>query len=205
MWELRWILVALGVAVVAGVYGWYRLPYRFRLVRRRGGEPRTSPGGPDAPPAPPAPADAPVRQAAAGPEKVITLRFVPRNGEGINAQKAVLALRAAGLEHGRYGIFHFPMEADRQQAQFSVASLIEPGSFDLSNLEEQALPGMSFFMVLPGGGDPVGRFDRMVAVARRLKRFLDAELFDDQGSSWSIQRERYVREEIIEYCHQTRG
>ena len=202
MWELRWILVALGVAVVAGIYGWYRLPYRLRFVRRMGGGPRVSPGGLDVPPAP---EDAPARPAAAGPKKVIALRFVPRNGGGINAEQAVLALRAAGLEHGRYGIFHFPMEADRQQAEFSVASLIEPGSFDLSNLEEQTLPGMSFFMVLPGEGDPVGRFDRMVAVARRLKRFLDAELFDDQGSSWSIQRERYVREEIIEYCHQTRG
>ena len=202
MWELRWILVALGVAVVAGIYGWYRLPFRLRLVRRMGGGARASPNGLDAPPAP---EDAPARQAAAGPKKVITLRFVPRNGGGINAEQAVLALRAAGLEHGRYGIFHFPMEADRQQAEFSVASLIEPGSFDLSNLEEQTLPGMSFFMVLPGGGDPIGRFDRMVGVARKLKRFLDAELFDDQGSSWSIQRERYVREEIIEYCHQTRG
>ena len=202
MWELRWILVALGVVVVAGIYGWYRLPYRLRFVRLMGGEPRVSPGEPDAPPAP---EDAPVRPSAAVPKKVITLRFVPRKGEGINAHQAVLALRAAGLEHGRYGIFHFPMEADREQAEFSVASLIEPGSFDLSNLEEQTLPGMSFFMVLPGGGDPVVRFDRMVAVARKLKRFLDAELFDDQGSSWSIQRERYVREEIIEYCHQARG
>ena len=61
---------------------------------------------------------------------------------------------------------------------------------------------MSFFMVLPGLGDPVSRFDRMVAVARNLMQSLNAELFDEQGSSWSVQRERYVREEIIEYCHQ---
>jgi len=27
-------------------------------------------------------------------------------------------------------------------------------------------------------------------------------LHDERGSSWSVQRERYVREEIIEYRHQ---
>jgi cell division protein ZipA len=61
---------------------------------------------------------------------------------------------------------------------------------------------MSFFMVLPGPGDPVARFDTMVSTARAMAVELDAELYDDRGSSWSIQRERYVREEIIEYRHQ---
>jgi FtsZ-interacting cell division protein ZipA len=61
---------------------------------------------------------------------------------------------------------------------------------------------MSFFMVLPGVGDPVSRFDQMVDVARSLARTLDADLHDEKGSSWSVQRERYVREEMIEYRHQ---
>ena len=42
----------------------------------------------------------------------------------------------------------------------------------------------------------------MVGTARELARELEAELRDENGSSWSIQRERYVREEIIEYLHQ---
>ena len=60
---------------------------------------------------------------------------------------------------------------------------------------------MSFFMVLPGSGDPVARFDAMVATARDLARDLEGELRDEKGSSWSFQRERYVREEVIAYCH----
>jgi cell division protein ZipA len=88
------------------------------------------------------------------------------------------------------------------EPKFSVANLTEPGSFDLAKLSETKIPGMSFFMVLPGVGDPIERFDEMVATARSLARELHGELRDDKGSSWSIQRERYVREEIIEYCHQ---
>lgn len=136
------------------------------------------------------------------PEKIVTIRFIPREGE-IGGEEAVLALREAGLEHGRYGIFHLhDDDTPGREAKFSVASLTEPGSFDLTKLATSPIAGMSFFMVLPGTGDPVSRFDAMVETARMLSVKLDAELFDDRGSSWSIQRERYVREEIIRYRHQ---
>ena len=42
----------------------------------------------------------------------------------------------------------------------------------------------------------------MVETARALSVELAADLFDERGSSWSGQRERYLREEIIEYRHQ---
>lgn len=136
-------------------------------------------------------------------ERVVTVRLVPKTDEPWNAQRIVLALRAEGLQHGRYGIFHrFPDAGSREEPLFSVANLTEPGSFDLAHLAETVLPGMSFFLVLPGAGDPVERFDMMVAAARSLALELDGELHDDRGSSWSIQRERYVREQIIEYRYQ---
>jgi hypothetical protein len=43
----------------------------------------------------------------------------------------------------------------------------------------------------------------MVETARRLSVELAADLFDERGSSWSSQRERYLREELIEYRHQS--
>lgn len=133
-------------------------------------------------------------------DTVVTLRFIPQ-GKEIASDKVVLALRAAGLTHGRYGIFHKHGSEANDTPMFSVANLTEPGSFDLAHLAETKIPGMSFFMILPGEGDPLERFDAMVATARELSRELGGELRDDKGSSWSIQRERYVREEIIEYCH----
>lgn len=135
------------------------------------------------------------------PERVIALRFVA-GVDGVNCQKAILALRSAGLEHGRYGIFHRMARTGAAEPLFSVANLTEPGSFDLKNAADNTLPGMTFFMVLPGRGDPVERFDDMVQTARVLAREFDADLFDDRGSSWSVQRERYIREEVIQYRHQ---
>ena len=56
-------------------------------------------------------------------------------------------------------------------------------------------------MVIPGPGDPVRRFDAMIELARALAEQLDGVLLDERGSSWSIQRERYIREDIIQFQH----
>ena len=90
----------------------------------------------------------------------------------------------------------------RTARAFSVASLTEPGSFDLEHSGDTTIAGLSFFVVLPGTDDPVARFDAMVETARALSVELAADLFDERGSSWSSQRERYLREELIEYRHQ---
>ena len=81
-------------------------------------------------------------------------------------------------------------------AQFSV-----PGSFDLANIKEQQISGISLFMVLPGPIDGVDAFDRMMTAARAISQTLDAELLDESGSTLSIQRERYMREEVIQFQH----
>ena len=206
MWDLRWVLLGLGALVLIGVYLWSRgilsrdmLP---ALPRRK--EPSIG-----EPPPPPEPAPQPEslvetvseeEKARPGPERVVALRLVPRGAE-LPTERAVAALRDAGLEHGRYSIFHRQLGTNREG--FSVASLTEPGSFDLEHLGDATIAGLSFFLVLPGKGDPVSRFDAMVETARALSVELAADLFDESGSSWSSQRERYLREELIEYRHQS--
>jgi len=211
MTDLRWVLLALGILVVGAVYLFsLGIPQRWlapivALRKRKTAESvRVEPAFDDSDQAADDPSDDEAEDSpepeARPPERVVTLRFIPSTKE-IASDKVVLALRAEGLRHGRYGIFHMHASDLSDEPMFSVASLTEPGSFDLARLAETRIPGMSFFMVLPGEGDPVERFDAMIATARGLARDLGGELRDDKGSSWSIQRERYIREEIIEYCH----
>ena len=146
------------------------------------------------------PQDAPgTAHAVAATERVVSLRLVPGEGEHLDAERTVRALREVGLQHGPFDIFHYCEDRSVPESGFSVANLVEPGSFDLSNLAGTTLPGMTFFLVLPGSRDPVERFDKMVEIARELCQSLDAELLDELGNSWSIQSERYLREELIEY------
>ena len=199
MWDLRWVLLGLGALLVIGLYLWSRGLFKrhARLELPQAEDDFDLPAAETGAAAALEPRK-PVRHA---PERVIALRLIPR-GDELRSERAVLALRGAGLQHGRYGIFHRMTPQQGDNALFSVASLTEPGSFDLANLSESTIAGMSFFIVLPGMGDPVARFDMMIETARSLAVELDAELHDERGSSWSVQRERYVREEIIEYRHQ---
>jgi cell division protein ZipA len=209
MWDLRWVLLGLGAFVLVGVYLWSRgIVSRDMLPALPRRKQRTEPsiGGPPPAPAVPAAETPPPlvetvseeERARPAPDRIVALRLIPRTGE-LPAERAVTALRNAGLEHGRYSIFHRQLGSNREG--FSVASLTEPGSFDLDNLGISTIAGLSFFVVLPGQGDPVARFDAMVETARALSVELAADLFDERGSSWSSQRERYLREELIEYRH----
>jgi cell division protein ZipA len=205
MWDLRWVLIGLGALVLVGVYLLSRgilrrdmlpaLPRRKQRTEPTLGEPAPA----AAPEPPPSLVETVTEEEKKAPERIVALRLVPR-AEELATERAITALRSAGLEHGRYSIFHRQLGTNREG--FSVASLTEPGSFDLDHAPDDTIAGLSFFVVLPGNGDPVARFDAMVETARRLSVELKADLFDERGSSWSSQRERYLREELIEYRHQ---
>ena len=103
------------------------------------------------------------------------------------------------MRHGKFGIYHRHDGIDEDKVIFSVASLVEPGSFDLANLKSQEIPGISLFMVLPGPMDGAEAFELMMIAARALSQSLKADLLDESGSSLSIQRERYMREDIVQF------
>ena len=149
-----------------------------------------------------APGDA---DSAADEQRVVSLRLVAGEGRQLDAERTVRALSEAGLQHGPYEIFHYCEDRNVPESGFSVANLVEPGSFDLTALTDTTLPGMTFFLILPGSRDPVERFDRMIGVACELCQELDAELLDESGSSWTFRSERYVREELIEYRRRQSG
>ncbi len=135
------------------------------------------------------------------PQKIVTLRVVAKNRGSFRGDKLILCMRGIGLRHGKFGIFHRHEGDETTATIFSAASLVEPGSFELSNLKEQEIPGISLFAVLPGPIDGADAFDLMMAAARAIAQSLDGELLDESGSTLSIQRERYLREEIIQFEH----
>jgi cell division protein ZipA len=211
MWDLRWVLIGLGALVVIGVYLWSKGVFSRALPQAAQRRQRSEPTIGDSTAPEPAPSVEHESQAAAplprkhtrgAPERIIALRLIPR-GEELPMERAVVALKSVGLEHGKFGIFHRPLSEQPDEPAFSVASLTEPGTFDLDNLSDQTIAGLSLFVVLPGEGDAVARFDAMVEAARALSVELEADLLDERGSSWSVQRERYIREEIIKYRHQS--
>lgn len=212
---LRWWLLFFGLLVVAGVY-WFS---RREQHAKSNAEPakRQAPtlngdtadaGYEDAPNllARERSANAADERSESGisaerPQKIVTLRLVTQGGGSFPGDDLILSLRGLGLRHGKFGIFHRYDDDDENRTVFSAASLVEPGSFDLANIKDQEIPGISLFLVLPGPIDGVEAFDLMMAASRSLAQSLNAELLDESGSTLSIQRERYMREEIVQYEH----
>ena len=209
---LRWLLLFFGILVIAGVYIYSRrarnsIDEDTADVRRVEPTLQLDAEGSDTrePAAAIAePSDDEVitaEPAESLPQKIVTLRLVAHEKSAFKGDELILSLRGIGLRHGKFGIFHRYDGNDESRTIFSAASLIEPGSFDLANIKDQQIPGISLFLVLPGPIDSVEAFDLMMAAARTLTHSLDGELLDESGSTLSIQRERYLREEIIQYHH----
>ncbi len=203
---LRWLLLLFGLLVIAGVYLYSRRERTKATDQEPAPEHReptllegfASPGKNSEPGIPASDGDTPI---SAVEPKIVTLRVVAREKDAFRGDELVLNLRGIGMRHGKFGIFHRYEGTDEKDVVFSVASLVEPGNFDLENIKEQQIPGISMFMVLPGPIDGADAFDLLTTAARALSQSLNAELLDESGSTLSIQRERYLREEIIQYEH----
>ena len=212
---LRWWLLLFGLLVIAGVYLY------SRREKDKPAEESVAPSGPRVEPTLgddesdefgtddenqiESPSigedDSSEPGAERAPQKIVPLRLVGHDKKLFQGDELILSMRGIGLRHGKFGIFHRYDGNDESRTIFSAASLVEPGSFDLANIKDQQIPGISLFLVLPGPIDSVDGFDLMMAAARALSQSLDGELLDESGSTLSIQRERYLREEIIQYQH----
>jgi cell division protein ZipA len=222
--ELRWFLLLTGIALVGAIYIYTRFKSRIdrglqATISRS--EPSLNSVSVEAAALPANDHDTPVLvepEVTAEPEPesepdpnsavaggiepmIVAVRLMARNREGFKGEKLILTMRELGLQHGSYGIFHRQPDDADSRADFSVASLLEPGAFDLTKVKTDLYPGVSIFMSLPGSKDGIEIFDDMLATSRSLAERLEGELFDEQGSSLSVQRERYLREEVIAFEH----
>jgi cell division protein ZipA len=103
----------------------------------------------------------------------------------------------AGLRFGDMDIFHYFIEEGDGESIFSVANLVEPGTFNLENLDEMSTPGLTLFLKLPGPVEDIKAFDGFIDVAMQLKESLGAELRDKKRNILSKQMIGHMREEIL--------
>ena len=200
--ELRLILLLIGAAIVAAIW----LFSRQRKPSSEMPTPRSAPtlgeGGfpEDDFPSETIPGSsaktAPVREQ--GEQLILALHVMPRDGEHFAGAKVLDAFDACNLRFGRYQVFH-RMDAPGGNSVFSVANVVEPGSFELETLDSEELPGLTLFMVLPGPRSGVAAYADMLATSRQLAQFLDGEVLDQERSTLTRQTARHIRERIITF------
>ena len=105
------------------------------------------------------------------------------------------------LEHGRMGLFHHfaGRQANDARPVFSVANVMEPGTFDVAGWRGFETEGLCLFMQVPGPIDGPIAFDLMVDIGAKLARELGGELRDSHRSSLTGQGIAQMREQVVEH------
>ncbi len=136
---------------------------------------------------------------AAPVEELLVINILAPRGERFEGEGLINALRAQGLRYGDMNIFHRIDPATKAKL-YSVANAVEPGTFDLADLESMRSPGMSFFMQLPGPEDASGAFEDMLNAARQVAVALGGELRDEALSALSGQATEHMRQRIADFA-----
>lgn len=116
---------------------------------------------------------------AAPQEEVVILSLMAPAGDTYNGMQLLDAMELCGLHYGDMGIFHYT-DLDSDQTLFSIANVLEPGSFDINDMGAVETPGLALFMRLPAPIDGEKALLTFVQQAKRLKEQLHGRLTDRQ-------------------------
>jgi cell division protein ZipA len=149
-----------------------------------------------------APAPAPVRApVGARPdykiERIITLYVAARSGGMLAASDIIVAAEKADLAFGDMGIFHRLARGKKNEGPvFSMASMVKPGHFDMTRIDNARTPGVTLFMTLPGPLAALDAWEMLLPTAQRLAKLLDAQVLDEDRNTLGRQRIAHIRDEL---------
>jgi cell division protein ZipA len=149
--------------------------------------------------------EAPVRATSAPlemtmPDKVVTLYVKAPPGVPFRGNFLMEAMDKAGLAFGDMQIFHYLENHNgRQHALFSVANMVEPGTFNPQAMDNFSTRGLVMFLQLPAPFDAIRAFDSMIAAARSLATSLEGIMYDSTHSVLTNQTISHLREDVIDY------
>ena len=134
------------------------------------------------------------------PEKVVTLFVLAPVGVPFRGAFLLDAMSKADLQFGDMQIFHCREKYEgKEQTLFSVANIMEPGTFDQEAGENFTTRGLVLFMQLPGPVDAIKAFDSMVRAARSLADSLEGSVCDASRSVLTNQTIAHLREGVVDY------
>ena len=135
-----------------------------------------------------------------GEEKIVALSVMAPTGRPWQGSSLAEALAGMKLKLDDQGVFRRSRGRGKAATSlYTVANIIEPGTFDAAALEELSTPGVVFILQLPGSFDAQATFEEMLSDARKLAEQLDGQLLDGRRCDLTQQALEHMREELREY------
>lgn len=114
---------------------------------------------------------------------VVVLRILTAAENPYSGYELLQTILATGLRFGDMNIFHYYEDNDENSpVLFSLASLTEPGCFDLENMGGYSCDGLTLFMQFRQQKSFVAAFDAMLLVAQQLVNDLGGKIVDKSGA-----------------------
>lgn len=131
-------------------------------------------------------------------EELIVMNVLAEPDRPYTGDELFATLRTCGLKFGDMNIFH-RVEPLTKSVQYSVANAVEPGTFDMADMEAIRCAGLCFFMQLPGPEDPSAAFEDMLSVAKSVVKGLGGEVKDEHRNIMTPQTVEHYRQRIQDY------
>jgi cell division protein ZipA len=123
---------------------------------------------------------------------LIQISVIAGPGKFFNGTALREALLDADLLHGDMGIFH-RYDRDLKQTLFSIASLVEPGTFPMDDMADFECPGIVLFFQTARVSDPLSIYDDLVSTSRDLASRLHGIQWDERRQPLSASKIAHMR------------
>jgi len=126
---------------------------------------------------------------------IIVLYILPKPDQILVGSQINSAAQAMGLSFGEMNVFHF---MDENRSVFSLANMLEPGSFDADTIHDLKTTGLTVFMQLHAG-DPLDDLTEMLQRSYQLAGLLDARLCNHKREPLTEQDAENYRMQVSDF------
>jgi len=132
--------------------------------------------------------------------QIITFLIKAAPGKTFFGDNIMAATNIVGLKFGDMNIFHYyGVEGkESEESIFSLASMHEPGYFEMDKMETYQTRGLTLFMQLPAPMDNIMAFDLMQETAMRLTDMLQGEIWSSKNYPIDAKTLQAMRDIIAE-------
>ena len=132
--------------------------------------------------------------------EVLSLSVVMPSTQIMSGAVLLPTLLTLGLKYGEMNIFHRHQDnAGNGAVTFSLANMMNPGSFDLDTMETFVTQGITLFMMLPNAGNAFDVYQQMLSAAKQLSEEFGAQILDDKRNVVTKQTEQHYVSRIRDF------
>lgn len=134
-------------------------------------------------------------KAASAQQQILVMHLMAPKGEVLSGRQLQEAALNVGLRYGELKIFQRHLHEDGSgEVLFSMANLVNPGTFDLKTIDQMTTPGVTLFMALDDIADPVSAFDIMIESVDSMAAVMSLSVLDETRSSMTRQTIDHYRQ-----------